>query len=66
MPQTTKQRRAAFAELSSRKQGKSLGMFKGMKEGELDKYAHSPKEKKGKSKGKHPPFSAADQGEALR
>ncbi len=77
MPKTEKQRKAAFAELTSRKQGKSLGMFKGMKKGELKDYAHSNLDTKGKAKGKSKDkgrgrgkrsnrFSAADQAAALR
>lgn len=50
MPQTEKQRKAAFAELARRKSGGKARNFRGMSKAELEKYAHSAKHKKGKKK----------------
>lgn len=75
MPNTSRQRRAAFAELDRRDDGGRPRMFRGMSDSELGTYAHSKGEagmksrKKGKGKGKgarNGPPSAADQAEALR
>lgn len=53
MPTSEKQRRAAFAEVERRKEGKKPRGFKGMAAGELESYAHEPlhKGKKPKRKG---------------
>lgn len=67
MPETEKQRRAAFAELNRRGKGKKGRSFKGMSSAELKEYAHSKKHKKGKGKrGRSSRFSARDQADALR
>ena len=44
MPNTEKQRKAAFAELSNRNEGKKPKMFKGMSKSKLKDWAHSPLE----------------------
>ena len=51
MPESEKQRRAAFAEIRKRKAGGGRGMFEGMSTGDLEKYAHQPLHKKKKAKG---------------
>jgi len=61
MPYSEKQRRAALAEVSKRKKGKSAQIFKGMGTNELSKYAKQPLEKKKKGK-----MSASEQADALR
>lgn len=68
MPFTSKQKRAAFAELGNRKKGGGGKMFGGMSDDKLKDYAHSPLEKKkGKKKGgRGGKFTASDQAAALR